>query len=398
MIIKKMVETGNQRCILYFDELDKATSKNGKVNEISSILIHLTDPNMNSSFQDRFFQGIDFPLNKVIFIFSYNDSQLIYPILLDRIKEIKVNAYSLKDKIEIVKNFMLKELKTNVGLEKYNLVFSDKLIEELIDGYTNEAGVRGIKRLFENLLLNLNLDRIYSRGIFEKSNNINSVLKIKKKDIVKYLDKRICDIQEIHKNPEVGIINGLYATTSGMGGIIPIQIFKNFSNNNKFELKLTGKQGDVMKESVYCSYTAAMNYIYNNKEKYNIENIDSEYIEKEFKTGFHVHAPSTSTPKDGPSAGCAFTSAFISRILNKSIRNDIAMTGEIELTGKITKIGGLLYKLQGAKKAGIKLVFIPKENESDFMEIKKKNKNLINKNFQIKIVDNIKDIIDDILL
>ena len=101
MIIKKMIEAGNQRCILYFDELDKATAKNGKVNEISSILIHLTDQNMNSTFQDRFFQGVDFPLNKVIFVFSYNDSELVDPILLDRLKEISVKPYTVKDKINI---------------------------------------------------------------------------------------------------------------------------------------------------------------------------------------------------------------------------------------------------------------------------------------------------------
>jgi ATP-dependent Lon protease len=118
-----------------------------------------------------------------------------------------------------------------------------------------------------------------------------------------------------------------------------------------------------MKESVQCSLTAAFNYIKNNLKKYpEINNFD-EYLINNFKYGFHVHAPSTSTPKDGPSAGCAFTSAFISRILNKPIKNYVAMTGEIELTGKITKIGGLNFKLFGAKKAGVKLVFVPKENE-----------------------------------
>ena len=164
-----------------------------------------------------------------------------------------------------------------------------------------------------------------------------------------------------------------------------------------YEIKLTGKQGDVMKESVHCSLTSAINYIKNNTQKYNITNID-EYLLNNFKYGFHVHTPSTSTPKDGPSAGCAFTCAFISRILNKPIKNDIGMTGEIELTGKITKIGGLNFKLIGAKKAGIKVVFIPKENTHDFNDIKTKYPTLIDDNFNIIICEYIDELIDLILV
>jgi ATP-dependent Lon protease len=203
----------------------------------------------------------------------------------------------------------------------------------------------------------------------------------------------------IHDVSSIGIISGLYATASGDGGIIPIQIFNNFSpNSNSYEIKLTGKQGDVMKESVHCSLTAAIDYIRRNVQKFHwIKNLD-EHLLKNFKYGFHVHAPSTSTPKDGPSAGCAFTSAFISRILGKPIKNTIAMTGEVELTGKITKIGGLNFKLIGAKRAGVKLVFVPKENTKDIEEIKSKYPNLINEDFQVKFFEYIDEIIDDIII
>ena len=132
MIIKKMVEMGKSRCILYFDELDKACSKHGQVNEITSILIHLTDPNMNKTFQDRFFQGVDFPLDKVIMMFSYNDSNLVDPILLDRIKEINVSPYTINDKIEIIKNFTLPELKNSIGFDDINIKFSNKLLNILL--------------------------------------------------------------------------------------------------------------------------------------------------------------------------------------------------------------------------------------------------------------------------
>jgi len=234
---------------------------------------------------------------------------------------------------------------------------------------------------------------ITKKGLFTKK---RKVININKKVIIDILKEPIEDNTIIHSDPELGIINGLYATTSGSGGIIPIQIFKNLSSStNDFELKLTGKQGDVMKESVECSYTAAVQYIGRNLSKYKIKSVN-DLINNKFPHGFHVHAPSTSTPKDGPSAGCAFTTAFISRILNKKIKRDIAMTGEIDLCGNISKIGGLLYKLLGAKQAGIKQVFICQENKKDLDKIKKENTML--KTFKVKIVKKIDDLIKDVLI
>lgn len=395
LIVKKMVEMGKSRCILYFDELDKACSKHGSINEISSILIHLTDPNMNKNFQDRFFQGVDFPLDKVIMIFSYNDSSLVDPILLDRLSEIQVKPYSTKDKIEICKSHIIPEINKTVGLDDGLIKWSPKILEKIIDNYTNEAGVRGIKRIIEKICLNLNIEKIKKTGNFKK--NVKSI-NINDKIIKDILKEPRSDDTVIHDKDMVGIINGLYATTAGYGGIIPIQIFKNFNGSvNSHEIKLTGKQGDVMKESVMCSLTTALNYLEKNKKKYKIKDIN-EHIDNNFKYGFHVHTPSTSTPKDGPSAGCAFTSAFISLILNKPILNTVGMTGEIELTGKITKIGGLEFKLNGAKKAGVRTVYVPKENEKDVEKIKKDYPKLIDKDFKVIIVEYIDELIDDILI
>ena len=386
LIIKKMVEMGKEYCILYFDELDKTASKHGNTNEITSILIHLTDPNMNKSFQDRFFQGVDFPLNKVIMIFSYNDSDKIDPILLDRLTQITIKPYSVNDKINIVKQFIIPELEKSVGI---SIDFNDDIIKYIIDNYTNEAGMRNIKRKIEKIFLSLNLNNLINN--VELTNFVLTIDEVKK-----ILLKPNNDITIIHPQPKVGIINGLYATTNGDGGIIPIQIFNNFTSQT-FEIKLTGKQGDDMKESVQCALTCALDYIKQNLNKYNIDNFDN-YFQNNFKNGFHIHAPSISVPKDGPSAGCAFTCAFISRILNIPIKNDISMTGEIELTGKITKIGGLNFKLIGAKKAGIKIVYIPKENTEDFHDIIKKDNNLIDDNFKVYIVDNLNEVIDNVLL
>ncbi len=387
MIIKKMVEMGKSRCILYFDELDKACSKHGTINEITSILIHLTDPNMNKTFQDRFFQGIEFPLDKVIMIFSYNDSSKVDPVLLDRIKEIKVEPYTMEDKLQICTKHIIEEMAENVSMEN-EVIFNEDIIKYLIDNYTNEAGVRDIKRKIEEIFLHLNIEKIYGKLKKGKINiNINKINEIlKEPDIYKRV---------INTKPEIGIINGLYATNTGMGGITPIQIYPNMQHSHdKYEVRLTGKQGEIMKESVICSLTAAIEWLKNSIYKDKLDDL----MKTNVKNGFHVHTPDGATPKDGPSAGCAFTCAFISRILNKNIKNDIAMTGEIELTGKISKIGGLEFKLQGAKRAGVKTVYIPMENKKDLDEIKEKYKNLIDNDFNIILVNHIDEIINDILI
>lgn len=396
MIIKKMVEMGKSRCILYFDELDKACSKHGNINEITSILIHLTDPNMNKSFQDRFFQGVDFPLDKVIMIFSYNDSSKVDPILLDRLKEIRVSPYTMEDKVNICNKHIISEMAENVAID--NVSISDEMIRYLIDSYTNEAGVRDIKRKIEDIFMHLNIEKIFNKGEFK--NNSNNKTK-KTNEIILSKDKIIEILKEpdIHKRfinniNQVGIINGLYATSTGDGGITPIQIYPNMQHSkDKYEVKLTGKQGDVMKESVLTSLTTAIEWLKHSEYKGQLEHL----MDMNVKNGFHVHTPDGATPKDGPSAGCAFTCAFISRILNRPIKNNIAMTGEIELTGKISKIGGLEFKLQGAKKAGVNIVYVPIENKKDIDDIKKKYVNLIDDNFKIILVSHINEIINEIL-
>jgi endopeptidase La len=373
MVIRKLAEIGKGRCIIYFDELDKCSAKHG-INEISSIIIHLTDPNMNHSFQDRFFQGVDFPLQNCIFIASYNDSSLIDPILLDRFVEINVKPYTIKDKLNIVKDYVLPEIITEIGLKK-TIKMSDEVIKKGILEYTNEAGVRDIKHKLELIMMKINKDVLTG-----KLND--SLLDIDWDGFKKYVDEKSYKTEKIHEEPKIGMINGLYATTSGRGGIVPIQVMQLYGEKT-FQLKLTGSLGDVMKESIQCAYTAALSYI---KDKGH----DINKILENFTSGFHIHAPCGATPKDGPSAGAAFTLAFISILLNQKISNEIGITGEIELTGKITKIGGLISKLQGAKLAGIKKVLISEENTDDIEEIKTKYSEIVD-NIEIIMVKNIID-------
>ena len=384
IIVRKMAEIGKGRCILYFDELDKSCAKHGgSTNEISSILIHLTDPNMNKSFQDRFFQGVDFPLDNCIIMASFNDRKLVDPILLDRFIDIEVKAYSVYDKIEIINRFMIPELIKSVGFKSV-LKIDDETLKKIIINFTMEAGVRDIKRKIELVIMKLNKEYMLS--------SYPDVVSLTYDEIVKILDEKPMTNVVIHASPEVGIINGLYATSSGVGGIVPIQIKKNYSSDSSFNFKLTGSLGDVMKESIQCAFTVAMNYINDTNS------ICDKLLKDKFTNGFHIHAPHCGTPKDGPSAGAVFTIGFISILLNKKIRNNIAMTGEIDLLGNVTKIGGLDHKLIGAKMAGINLVLISKENEEDLNDIIKDFKDLFDSTFSYKIITSIQEAVSAFLL
>ena len=443
MIIRQMIKAGSWRSVMFFDEIDKISKRND-VNEIQNTLIHITDKNMSKHYQDRFYSSsIEFDLSGTLIIFSYNSSEKIDPILLDRIKEIEISAYSIKEKISISQNYMLKELCLNIGFDRSKITFSDSVIEYIIINYTIESGVRELSRKLEQILLKINIDRIYLRGPFtklirDKITNIDKNLisdmdsdtgDDEKINIVSYVecpknkieqligsdslhkifnmefDEKIdMDIKFVHRylgKPSifsekthavnlVGVINGLYATTIGIGGITPIQIYPNNIYDSQCgtnaKLKITGNQKKIMQESVTCALNVAFRIISSEMK----ENVNMRY-----SNGFHVHAPDGGTPKDGPSAGCAFVTAFVSILLDKKINRYVAMTGEIELTGNISKIGKLDIKLNGAKKAGIKIVYVCEENREDYESIKKKNPEMFNESFRVIIVKHIIDIITD---
>jgi len=387
LIIKKIIEAGSTRCILYLDELDKSCAKHGSTNEITSILIHLTDPNINSSFQDRFFQGIDFPLDRVIIMTSYNDKSKIDPILLDRFIELDVKPYNIQDKISIIKNYIIKELSTIIGFP-YNLQMSNECVKKIINDYTIEAGVRDIKRKIELIILKLN--KLHLTNQIDKYLDISKNIVLTQEIIDELIDSNKIEKKNISETSIVGAVNGLYATNIGTGGITIIQIEPNYSLDSNFNLKLTGSQGDVMKESVQCAFTCAIRYLCKYTFLNTLQKINS-HIKDNFPNGFHIHTPAGATPKDGPSAGCAFSIAFISIILNKPFNNNVAMTGEIDLNLNITKIGGLEYKLVGAKQAGVKIVLIPKDNSCDIDQIKKDYYDLFDDNFKYIYISTLDD-------
>ena len=370
LIVTKMVAAGEPRCILFFDELDKAAEKHG-INEIYNVLIHATDPNTNTKFADKFFSDVTFHLQKVIFIFSFNDPSKIDRILRDRMEIINVSPYSVNDKLTISQDYLLPDLLDGIAIQRGSVTMTNKTIEYIINKYTREAGVRSLRTNLENCFLKVNMDRIYGRGPFTRRNEFSAdkPIKLTKQNVVKYLGKPKIEVEKIHEEDTIGVINGLYATDRGYGGIIPILVYKSLEKSKRFTLELTGKQGGVMKESVKFAWTIAKNCV--------LPKVISRFY-KSMNGGLHIHTPDGATPKDGPSAGSAFTTAFISRITGLPIKRHIAMTGEINVGGTVSAIGGLEHKLNGAKEAGVLMVFVCKKNIEDVKKIKKSNAGLFN--------------------
>jgi len=383
-IVDILMESECMNPIIFIDELDKVSrTEHGR--EIIGILTHCTDLSQNEHFTDKYFSGIPIDLSKVIFIFSYNDSSLIDSILRDRIHEIQCKPIQLEEKITIVNNYILNEIYDDLGWNKDTIQFIDEnninCIEYLISTYTNEAGVRKLKECLNELCSELNCLYIENKIQYPIICNQKCIDDIFSK---KYKNKS----KTISNISTIGQIHGMYASSNGIGGITIIQVKKNYnkyiqSNHKNFELQITGQQGDVMKESIQVSKTVALNLI--NDDTKNIYNNQSVHL--------HLHCPDGSTPKDGPSAGCAISMAILSILLDIPIKNNIAITGEIDLQGHITKIGGLDMKLNGAKKAGINKAFIPLENEEDLKLITLENQTLIDNNFDVICISHIYDVI-----
>jgi ATP-dependent Lon protease len=301
-----------------------------------------------------------------------------------------MTPFTIIDKINIVQKFIIPEIINSFNIKDNWIIFEDNIIQYIIENYTNESGVRTIKNKIEQIYLSLNLDKYI--------NNLDNKVILTIDIINKILGNPYQIIIKIHDTNLVGVINALYISQHNEGGILPIQITNNYITSNGFDIKITGKQGDIMKESIYCALTIAIEYIKKNLNKYSFINNFDEYLLEKFKYGFHVHVPSVSISKNGSSAGCAYTCAFISKILNIPIFNNIALSGEIDLIGNVFKIGGLINKLIGAKKSNINIVYIPQDNYNDYLDIIHKYPSLINDNFYVKFISHIDDIINNILV
>jgi ATP-dependent Lon protease len=354
-VVDILMEKKCMNPIIFIDELDKVSkTEHGK--EIISILTHLVDPSQNDTFQDKYFSGIDIDVSNILFVFSYNDAQLIDKILLDRIHRIKFDNLSLAEKVVIAQQFILPEIYKKMGLTDV-LVLEAAEIEFIIEEYTAESGVRKLKELLFDIVGEINLELLAGTAA-----TLTLPLKITKQAIVaKYLkDRDEVRLAKVHPVSIVGCINGLWANALGKGGVLPIEA--NYYPASTFlDLRLTGMQGDVMKESMSVAKTLAWSLLTADQQKA----LDS-------KQGIHIHVPEGATPKDGPSAGTAITVVLYSLFTGQQIKHDLAITGEICLSGRVTAIGGLDLKILGGIKAGVKTFLFPKENVKDFEKLAKK--------------------------
>ena len=361
-IVDILMETKCMNPIIYIDELDKVSkTEHGK--EIIGILTHLIDATQNDSFQDKYFSGINLDLSKVLFIFSYNDPEQIDRILLDRIHRIRFDNLTIDDKKTIVAKYILPEINEKMGFCD-TVILSDELIEYIIETYTMEPGVRKLKEVLFDLYGEINIEMLKCNDY--ENIEIPFVITIEDLDN-KYL-KKYYKIEEtkIHDENKVGIINGLWANSLGKGGIIPIEsIF--FPTTHFLDLKLTGLQGDVMKESMNVAKSLAWSLTPNSQKTLLLKIFNDTKCQ-----GLHIHCPQGAVSKDGPSAGTAITIAIYSLFNSKKIKNNIAITGEINLQGQITAIGGLESKILGGIRAGVNTFLYPKANNREFKEFMEK--------------------------
>ena len=388
-IVQILMDKKCMNPIIFIDEVDKISrTEHGK--EIVGILTHLLDPAQNDCFQDKYFSGIDLDLSKALFILSYNDVDAIDKVLLDRVHRIKFNSLSLEDKLVICKKHILPEVYNKMGL-KDMIQIDDITLKFIIDEYTLESGVRKLKEILFEIVGEINLDILKN---YTKEIDILPI-KISIDDVKnKYFkDKKEIIIRKVPEENLVGFANGMYATSLGNGGTLPIHA-KFFPCDKFLELKLTGLQQDVMKESMHVSLTIAWNLTSESKRK----EIRHLYDGENNKYGINLHPGDASVHKDGPSAGVTITSVIYSLLNNIPIRSKVAMTGEIQMSGEITAIGGLNYKIIGSIKSGVKEFIYPKENKKEFDEFYEKYKDdTMIRDIKFTAVNHISEVLELIL-
>ncbi len=367
-IITGLKSAGVNNPLMLLDEIDKLGSD--FKGDPASALLEVLDSEQNSRFCDHYIE-VPVDLSEVLFIATANDAGSIPRPLLDRMELIEVSSYTENEKLHIAKEHLIaKQVKKN-GLKRDQLIISDKALTKMIVGYTKEAGVRNLERKIGAVC------RKAARMIYEKE---RESVRVTGSNLEKYLGIVRYTKDLINEKDDVGIVRGLAWTSVG-GVTLEVEVN---CMPGKGEMKLTGKLGDVMKESAM----AALSCVRALSEEYHIKD---DYFTKH---DFHIHIPEGATPKDGPSAGITIAVAILSAVTGLPVRANVAMTGEITLRGRVLPIGGLKEKLLAAKNAGIKTVCVPKKNEKDLSEIDTE----ITKGMKILLVDQIREVLQAALV
>lgn len=342
-IVNGLRQAGVSNPLMLLDEIDKVSSD--YKGDTSAALLEVLDSEQNCKFRDHYIE-MPVDLSEVLFIATANEVSGIPKPLLDRMELIEVSSYTENEKFHIAKEHLVEKQKSKNGIKKEQLTITDSALKDIIRLYTREAGVRSLERTIGKLC------RKAAREIFKDS---EATVKVTKTNLKTYLGNPKYSPEKKNDHAEVGIVRGLAWTS--VGGVT-LEVEVNVLPG-KGELVLTGKLGDVMKESAQ----AALSYVRSISEGYGI---DAEFYTKH---DIHIHIPEGAVPKDGPSAGITMATAMLSAITDRPVRADVAMTGEITLRGRVLPIGGLKEKLLAAKVIGIKTVCIPKDNEKDLEEI-----------------------------
>ena len=344
-LIKALKEAGTKNPVILLDEIDKMS--NDYKGDPASAMLEVLDPEQNSHFEDHYID-MPFDLSKVFFVATANDLRNISAPLRDRMEIVNISSYTEFEKLHIAKKYLIKQAKEENGLKNITISISDNVILKIIDEYTKESGVRNLKREI------ITICRKIAREVVEHK---KSKVVIKTTNLEKYLGKpKFRPEKQKEKSPKLGVVNGLAWTSVG-GVTLEVQ---GVTIPGKGELSLTGTLGKVMTESAQVAYT----YVKSNLDKY--KPTQEDFFEKK---AIHLHFPEGATPKDGPSAGITITTAIISVLTNRKVRQDIAMTGEITITGEVLPIGGVKEKVIGAHRAGITEVILPEDNRIDEDEI-----------------------------
>lgn len=373
-IIQGLIEAKQANPVVVLDEIDKLNrSFRG---DPSAVLLEILDPEQNTKFRD-YYLNFNIDLSKIIFIATANDISNIPSALRDRMEFIELSSYTPNEKFHIAKNYLIPDELKKHGLKASELNISKEAIELLISDYTRESGVRNLRRKIASLCRKAVKQILLSD---DKKLNINA------KNLSKFIDKKVYEIEKSEKDAKIGQVNGLAYTPVG-GDVLKIEAVK---IRGKGELTLTGSLGEVMKESAHIAFSMIKVLIDENKIK-----IPKKLFYKEAQNiydlyNIHIHVPDGATPKDGPSAGITISTALASVFSQRKVRADVAMTGEIDLTGKVLPIGGLKEKLIAAYKADIKFALIPSKNyERDLKDIPEE----VKENMKIIPVDSFDEVL-----
>lgn len=397
-IVQGLIDSKKMNPVVVLDEIDKIVR--GVRGDPTSVLLEILDPEQNVSFRD-YYANFSIDLSQVVFIATANDISLIPAPLRDRMEFIEISSYTPQEKYEIAKKYLIPQEIKNHGLRPDEIKISKDAIETIIHNYTREAGVRNLRR---------KIAQIMRKAAVEILSNKAQTIQVGVKDLTRLLKKSVFEIDKAERKPRLGVVNGLAWTAVG-GDVLKIEALSLLGKGN---LKLTGQLGDVMKESAYIAYSVVKNRLDDtlqkdfkklNAKSSNTESKDNTETTKDTESNtyksptetldIHLHVPEGATPKDGPSAGITMACAIASILFDRNVRQDVAMTGELNLSGEVLPIGGLKEKLIAAYKADIKKALIPLKNyKRDLEDIPKE----VQQNLEIIAVQNIDEVFKHVLL